>query len=99
MPAAEQKRRCRAGVRKSLYTLMRSCFGGAAAAEPRDACWRKLAEDVVVAAVVVVVAVRVRVAIFERGVCVHSSGLFHGGDEGRREGEGGVTVAMLDRSE
>lgn len=36
---------------------------------------------------------------FERGVCVHSSGLFHGGDEGRREGEGGVTVAMLDRSE
>lgn len=77
MPAAEQKRRCRAGVRKSLYTLMRSCFGGAAAAEPRDACWRKLAEDVVVAAVVVVaVAVRVRVAILERGVCMYTAAVY-----------------------
>lgn len=72
MPAAEQKRRCRAGVRKSLYTLMRSCFGGAAAAEPRDACWRKLAEDVVVAAV----AVRVRVAILERGVCMYTAAVY-----------------------
>lgn len=76
MPAAKQKRRCRAGVRKSLYTLMRSCFGGAAAAEPRDACWRKLAEDVVVAAVVVVaVAVRVRVAI-SNAECVYTAAVY-----------------------